>query len=318
MPRIFDCFTFYNELDLLEIRLNELDPVVDRFVLCEATATFRGEPKPLHFKENRDRFQPFLDKIVHVVVDDMPKGRETAAAYWRKQKFQRNAITRGLGEAAADDLILLSDLDEIPRAAAVAVAAGRAGKPVVFSLEMRDHRLFLNLTRPGRWNKARMARFGDIRTLERLRDGGPTWRPTRPRALQALRHWRRMSFGMRRLRPWIVVPDGGWHFSYMNGPEVVSAKLHAVSRVRPDSVTTAEAIAEWTRQVLENASLPHRRNSLRLVELDASFPAHLVANQSRFAHMIADCETFERYGVTPPAQCPDPSARAGLATGMSP
>jgi len=313
MPRIFDCFTFYNELDLLEIRLNELDPVVDRFVLCEASVTFRGKAKPLHFKENRDRFQPFLNKIVHVVVDDMPKGRDNEAAYWRKQKFQRNAIARGLGEAAADDLVLLSDLDEIPRAGAVMTAAGHPGKPVIFSLEMRDHRLFLNLRHPGRWNKARMARLGDIRTLERLRDGGPTWRPTHPRIPHALRHWKRMSFGMRHLRPWIVVPDAGWHFSYMNGPEVVSAKLSSVSRVRQDSVTNPEAIAEWTRQVLEDAALPQRRHTLRLVELDASFPAHLVANQSRFSHMIADRETFERYGVAPPEQCPDPPAKTGLS-----
>lgn len=318
MPRIFDCFTFYNELDLLEIRLNELDPVVDRFVLCEAPVTFRGKPKPLHFKENRDRFQPFLNKIVHVVVDDMPKGRENAAAYWRKQKFQRNAIARGLGKAAADDFILLSDLDEIPRASAVTAAANRTGKPVVFSFEMHDHRLFLNLRNPGRWNKARMARFGDIRTLERLRDGGPTWRPTHPRVPHALRHWKRMSFGMRRLRPWIVVPDGGWHFSYMNGPEVVSAKLHSVSRVRQESVTTPKAIATWTRHVLENAALPHGRDPLRLVEIDASFPAHLVAYQSRFAHMIADRETFERYGVAPPAQCPEPPAKAGHAIDAPP
>jgi len=121
-----------------------------------------------------------------------------------------------------------------------------------------------------------------------------------------------MSFGMRHLRPWIVVPDAGWHFSYMNGPEVVSAKLHAVSRVRQESATSPEAIAEWTRQALESASLPHGRNSLRLVELDASFPAHLVANRSRFAHMIADCGTFERYGVAPPAHYPEPPAKAGL------
>lgn len=305
MPRIYDCFIFFNELDLLEIRLNELDPVVDRFVLCEATVNFRGKPKPLYFKENRDRFEPFLDKIVHIVVDDMPKGFDRQSAYWRNQKFQRNAIRRGLGEAAPYDIVVLSDLDEIPSAAAVTAVANHTGKPAVFSLAMHDQRFFLNLRSLGKWNKARIARFGDIRTLERLRDGGPTWRPNHPQVLHALRHWKRMSFGMRHLRPWIIVPGGGWHFSYMSGPEVVSTKLHAVSRVRSESATSPDAVAERTRQVLRGAKLPKGQSSLTLVELDSSFPAYLVENRSRFAHLIADREAFERFGVAPPEALAD-------------
>ena len=73
MPKVYDCFTFFNELDLLEVRLNELDGVVDRFVLCESPYTFRGQPKPLVFQENRARFARFLPKIEHVVVDDLPR-----------------------------------------------------------------------------------------------------------------------------------------------------------------------------------------------------------------------------------------------------
>ena len=60
LPRLFDCFTFFNELDPLELRLRELDALVHRFVLVEAPQTFTGRPKPLHFKLNRDRFEPFL------------------------------------------------------------------------------------------------------------------------------------------------------------------------------------------------------------------------------------------------------------------
>ena len=66
---IFDCFTFFNELDILEIRLNEMAPMVDRFVLVEARKTFQGADKPLYFDQNKARFTPFLDKIEHVIVD---------------------------------------------------------------------------------------------------------------------------------------------------------------------------------------------------------------------------------------------------------
>jgi beta-1,4-mannosyl-glycoprotein beta-1,4-N-acetylglucosaminyltransferase len=300
MPRIYDCFIFFNELDLLEIRLNELDPVVDRFVLCEATATFRGKPKPLHFKENRERFQPFLKKIVHVVVDDMPKGRDTEAAYFKKEKFQRNAIRRGLADARPDDFIALSDADEIPRASAVEAAARQAGPPCIYSFEMALYCYFVNLRYGLRWNKARMARFGDIRTLERLRDGGPTWRPTHPRVLHALRHWKRMSFGMRRLRPWVVVADGGWHLTSMNGPEAVAEKLDAYSHA--DRSAPPEAIADWLKKALASST---SRRRFQPFEPGADLPDYLVANPSRFARLIADRQTFERFGVAPPAEVLD-------------
>lgn len=114
MPKVYDCFTFFNELDLLEIRLNELDPVVDRFVLVEATVTQRGQPKSLFFRENRERFTKFLPKIEHVVVEDMPAGPQTKSNNWKRENFQRRAIMRGLASAQADDFVLISDLDEIP------------------------------------------------------------------------------------------------------------------------------------------------------------------------------------------------------------
>ena len=69
-PKIIDCFTFYNELDLLTYRLNILNDVVDYFVLVEATHTHIGKEKPLFYQENKHLFEKFNDKIIHVVVDD--------------------------------------------------------------------------------------------------------------------------------------------------------------------------------------------------------------------------------------------------------
>ena len=178
MPRVFDCFTFFNELDLLEIRLNELDAVVDRFVLAEAPLTFRGKPKPLHFAQNRDRFARFLPKIEHVVVEDLPTGgRDTPNGYFKTERFQRNALMRGLGTAAEDDFVVLSDVDEIPRAGAVAAILSTPGRRV-HALQMRFYLYFLNLRYGLLWDKPRVARFGDIRRLQALRSGGPGWRWT--------------------------------------------------------------------------------------------------------------------------------------------
>jgi len=97
MPRIFDCFTFLNEFDLLEIRLHELAQVVDRFVIAESPVTFTGRPKPLHFLDNRARFAAFADKIIHIVVDDQP----VTDSAWEREWHQRNALERGI----ADDCV---------------------------------------------------------------------------------------------------------------------------------------------------------------------------------------------------------------------
>ena len=106
---IYDCFQFFNELDILKIRLHVLSPVVDRFVISEATETFSGLKKPLYYEENKAMFAEFEDKIIHVVVDDTPQG-----GTHERDTFQKNAVTRGLAGCTDDDIVIFSDLDEIP------------------------------------------------------------------------------------------------------------------------------------------------------------------------------------------------------------
>ena len=112
---IVDCFIFYNELDILKKRLRYLDSVVDKFVLVESTATFRGIPKELYYQNNKDIFKEWNDKIVHVVVEDNPVGENP----WVREYFQRNCITRGLDEFKNDDIVMVSDVDEIPNRTAL-------------------------------------------------------------------------------------------------------------------------------------------------------------------------------------------------------
>ena len=119
---VYDCFTFFNELDLLEIRLNELDSVVDKFVIVECTETHSKAKKQLFFDKNKDRFSKFSDKIIHIIVDDAPDIVQNSSQEpdrWIVEKFQRNCIERGLTSCADNDIILVSDIDEIPSSLAV-------------------------------------------------------------------------------------------------------------------------------------------------------------------------------------------------------
>jgi beta-1,4-mannosyl-glycoprotein beta-1,4-N-acetylglucosaminyltransferase len=111
MTKIYDCFTFYNELDLLEFRLEELYDHVDHFVIVEANRTFQNNIKPMYFEANRSRFAKYLDKIVHVTVTDMPEDTDV----WGRERHQRDAIVAAVSNADSDDIIIVSDLDEIIR-----------------------------------------------------------------------------------------------------------------------------------------------------------------------------------------------------------
>jgi beta-1,4-mannosyl-glycoprotein beta-1,4-N-acetylglucosaminyltransferase len=109
---VYDTFIFFNELELLELRLNELSDVVDRFILVEATRTFTNKPKPLYYAENKHLFSKFNHKITHIIVEDLPESDNP----WILERFQRNCISRGFNNMSDDDIIMISDTDEIPRA----------------------------------------------------------------------------------------------------------------------------------------------------------------------------------------------------------
>jgi beta-1,4-mannosyl-glycoprotein beta-1,4-N-acetylglucosaminyltransferase len=119
--KIIDCFIFYNELDLLTYRLNLLNNIVDYFIIVESTHTFIGKEKKLFFNENKYLFEKFTNKIIHIIVDDFPYKYHNVNIgindIWNNEFFQRNAISRGINyieNLAESDVIIISDLDEIP------------------------------------------------------------------------------------------------------------------------------------------------------------------------------------------------------------
>ena len=116
--KIIDCFTFYNELDLLFYKLTLLYDVVDKFIIVEANYTHTGNKKILFYAENKHLFKRFTDKIIHIVVDlpfiapniDILKNEQ-----WKNEHYQRNCIAKGIEMISLEknDLIIISDLDEI-------------------------------------------------------------------------------------------------------------------------------------------------------------------------------------------------------------
>ena len=118
--KIIDCFIFYNEIDMLNYRLNVLNEYVDYFVIVESDKTFVGNNKKLYFEENKHKFDFISNKIIHIVVDDFVYLKNNINFHnneqWKNEHHQRNSITKGIEKLSLDDddIIIISDVDEIP------------------------------------------------------------------------------------------------------------------------------------------------------------------------------------------------------------
>ena len=263
--RLFDCFQFNDELDLLEVRLAELAGVVYRFVLVEAAFTHAGAPKPLHYAENRERFAAFADRIVHVVVADDPGGFA-----WEREAHQREAILRGLGECGPTDMILVSDADEIPRAETVAALRHDAGGPPgLLAPQLELFLYFLDLASPEPWVSMAAAPWELMRRLG----------PNRARYLA------KQGIG----RP---LAGAGWHFTWMGGLERYLAKQAAYAHREMEEAFAGDAAANRARLerfyatgTFAAGAAPGMWTSLARTTVDGRYPAAIRDRLDRFRSM---------------------------------
>ena len=113
--RIIDTFMFCNEYDLLELRLRIMYEHVDKFVIVECDKTHTGIPKEFNLEKNLDRFAPWMDKIVYIKAEQS----NPSCHAWDNEYWQRDQMQRGWQDLNKDDVILVSDVDEIIRPEAI-------------------------------------------------------------------------------------------------------------------------------------------------------------------------------------------------------
>ncbi len=203
---VWNIFPFLAEFDALDVRLHELADVVDYFVLLEATLTHSGHPKPLRYQGQAARFAPFASKIIPTAVDISGIGGDH-----EREAAHRDRGIHALASADPDDLVILSDADEIPRASVIAdLRASSMAHGTVLGLESVMLRYFVNWVAPERWPHP------NVMTLATARQQPLT---------------------TRRYTETRIVPDGGWHFTSFGGPEAVRDKLASFMHqeaVRPE------------------------------------------------------------------------------------
>ena len=246
----FDCFTFFDELMLLEVRLKELDPVIDKFVLVEATHTFSGIPKPLTYDEVKDNevFAPYKDKIIDVVYDIPPQSKRRD-----EERLQRNYISMGLKDAQPDDIIIVTDLDEIIDHRTVALMEDYQ---IPVHLRMKFFYYFFNCRASQDWWYPAFCRYRDYCTADSLRLGKPD----------------------------AIIANAGWHFSYLVPPEDIPKKLEAFAHSEFD--TLYHRNVERLKKCVENNEDIFERPDMRFSIEPLDAPQCVMENEDKYTQYI--------------------------------
>ena len=289
--KIYDWFTFHNELDLLEIRLRILNPYVDYFVLVEATKTHPGIDKLLFFEENKERFKEWSNKIIHVIVDDLPPPRKIyfkkawklssvlGLGRWRPEIYQRNQIKKGLKNCNKEDIIIVSDLDEIPNHAKFKELKENSneGKVTVFSQKLYYY--FLNgFSKPG-WGGSKACNFKMfIKSFNGKAD--------RLRKLRSFKLRFDMYFNKTKQSS-KTIPNGGWHFSYLGNVNFIIEKLSNFCHLENYKLIDWEN-PEKIKEQIEKGRFVFWDMPINYVPIDNSFPEEIIKNKEKYSKFIKE------------------------------
>lgn len=275
-PKVYDCFCFFNEEDLLQLRLETLWDEVDVFVLVESTLTFTGKPKDLHYDSTR--FGPHAHKIRHVVVDSFPF--ETTDP-WRNERFQRDAIARGLTDARSEDWIIVGDVDEIPEPTRIQEFNPRKFKRGDF--QQRNFAYYLNNCNvdskgsPVSWFGTKITTYENFlaffKCAERVRSY---------KSQGILRAFKREWFHKFQVQR---ITEGGWHFSWMSGVESIIRKLESFAHqeFNTSDIKDPQRIVERIRN---GDDILNMGASFKLLPVDETFPKPLASNISLYQHLL--------------------------------
>jgi hypothetical protein len=285
---IYDCFTFFNELEILEIRLNILNKYVDKFVLVEATKNHQGKPKPLYFEENKSKFLPFKDKIIHIIVDDMPifNGNNS----WELEHYQRNNIVKGLINCNPNDIIIISDVDEIPELKNISFNDILTNQIYIFRQKMFYYYLnCINVSNNEnyKWHGTVMTKFSKSIKPQELRNLS-----IKMQALYSHKWYHKWYAKSIKLSQKIFnqtsikfVEDGGWHFSYLGGIDKIIQKLEAFAHTEYNKEEFKDP--DKLSQIINSGKDIFNRNfNYKFIPIDDTFPEYIQKNFNKYPNLI--------------------------------
>ena len=218
MIKLIDAFLFFNEVELLKFRLQYLSEVVDYFIICESNRTHSGKDKELIIPKIINSFpQKILDKIIYILVDDMPSGF-TYNDDVARERYQRCSLDRGISKLNlnSDDILMISDIDEIPDKRKLKDLKSN-GDFEVSNFELYNfcgsinNQVFSKDGTPEMWYSSKIIKYKFYNFLN--------FNP------QTLRYYNHYRIGI----PVTTIPKCGWHFSYFGGVSNIKIKLENIA-----------------------------------------------------------------------------------------
>ena len=275
---IFDCITYSNTYEdlILEIRFNTLDKYIHKFIIVEATTDHSGKEKKLSF--NINKFLKFKKKIRYIVVKDMPKDTKPFyynGRFWHenivRDEYQRNQIMRGLNDIKEDDLVIISDCDEIPNLERLEKI--KIKRYAVFNQKYYKYKL--NLLSPDQtpWQGSRI-----IKAKYLSKKMTPQW--LRYQYTKRIKFWQIHRYFTNPL----VIDNGGWHFSFAFPPDKIKLKMD--SYAHGELKTKKFTDINYIKKRIKNKTDIFSNNKLKKVKLDKTFPDFILKNKEKFKKII--------------------------------
>lgn len=233
---IYDCFMFSNEIEVLDIRLSVMNNLVDEFVLVESRYTHSGKEKELAFDNNKHLFKDY--NIKHIVINDKP-----SSGSWEYENFQRNCISLGLKKAMPDDIIIVSDVDEIPNPKTIEDNIHLLDSVKIFSLKQKLFYFYVNMYCNSTWRGPSLSKFKNIRTPQKMRN--------------------------KRYRN--PISNGGWHYSYLGGSEKILKKIDSTAHTEFNS-DEFKNIDHINKSMKYGSDIFKRGKSFKIVDLEGNGP----------------------------------------------
>ena len=294
--KIYDCFMYFDEDIVLDVRLNFLNEFVDQFVIIESEYNHRGEKRVPLFKI--DKFKKYKDKIKYILINDIPPGieiinkededvyRKSIFNASKRENFQRNQILKGLTEANEEDWIIISDLDEIPNLSKINLKNTK-DKLIFFNQHMMYYKFNLKLN-DYIWVGSKACKMKNLQSPQWIRD-----------IKNKNYGWWRIDifFSNRKYNNILFVEEGGWHFSYLKNPKDIEKKLksylhHIDYDLNPVGVEGIEKMIN-NKRTIYNIKADQKENKFdginKLSKIDINLlPSYILENKDKFKDWIDD------------------------------
>ena len=271
--RIIDCISFFNEDMILDLRLNELDKYVDKFVIIELNLDHRGNKKKQNF--NIEKFQKFKSKICYLFYEDIDEKIINSIKFNKLviEHFQRNLMLKIIKNFNENDLIMISDCDEIPLMRNLEIS--NKYKTYLFIQKMFYYKFNLQLYKkkiiqfPLDWSGTKASLNKYIKYPQQLRD---------------IESIGRYNFIQRFKTDLNLIMNGGWHFSFVCEPELIKKKIQSYIHSEFDTATITDI--NNIREAIKKKDIFSRNIFMKKKKLDNTFPKYILDNQINFSKFI--------------------------------